>query len=92
MTRPSHLTCNRLAAGLGLEPRYTPPEGVVLPLDDPAMRRILADSEIFSASPDKATLSAVISSTSAKGPPQKPHARASYRVRPEFPLSSLAEH
>lgn len=26
------------AAGLGLEPRYTPPEGVVLPLDDPAMR------------------------------------------------------
>ena len=25
------------AAGLGLEPRYTPPEGVVLPLDDPAI-------------------------------------------------------
>ena len=24
-------------AGLGLEPRYTPPEGVVLPLDDPAI-------------------------------------------------------
>lgn len=27
----------KLAAGLGFEPRYTPPEGVVLPLDDPAM-------------------------------------------------------
>ena len=27
----------KLAAGLGLEPRYTPPEGVVLPLDDPAI-------------------------------------------------------
>ena len=24
------------AAGLGLEPRYSPPEGDVLPLDDPA--------------------------------------------------------
>ena len=27
------------AAGLGLEPRYIPPEGIVLPLDDPAIRR-----------------------------------------------------
>lgn len=26
------------AAGLGFEPRYTAPEAVVLPLDDPAMR------------------------------------------------------
>ena len=26
-----------LAAGLGLEPRYSPPEGDVLPLDDPAI-------------------------------------------------------
>ena len=26
----------KLAAGLGLEPRYSPPEGDVLPLDDPA--------------------------------------------------------
>ena len=26
-----------LAAGLGFEPRYTAPEAVVLPLDDPAM-------------------------------------------------------
>ena len=25
------------AAGLGLEPRYHPPEGRVLPLDDPAI-------------------------------------------------------
>ena len=25
-----------IAAGLGLEPRYSPPEGEVLPLDDPA--------------------------------------------------------
>ena len=25
------------ATGLGLEPRYHPPEGCVLPLDDPAM-------------------------------------------------------
>ena len=27
---------NEMAAGLGLEPRYHPPEGCVLPLDDPA--------------------------------------------------------
>lgn len=27
------------AAGLGLEPRYTVPETVVLPLDDPAIAR-----------------------------------------------------
>jgi hypothetical protein len=27
----------KLAAGLGLEPRYTAPKAVVLPLDDPAM-------------------------------------------------------
>ena len=27
---------NISAAGLGLEPRYHPPEGCVLPLDDPA--------------------------------------------------------
>ena len=26
------------AAGLGLEPRYQPPKGRVLPLDDPAAR------------------------------------------------------
>ena len=26
-----------IAAGLGLEPRYSPPEGDVLPLDDPAI-------------------------------------------------------
>ncbi len=26
----------KLAAGLGFEPRYTAPEAVVLPLDDPA--------------------------------------------------------
>ena len=25
------------AAGLGLEPRYSPPKGDVLPLDDPAL-------------------------------------------------------
>jgi hypothetical protein len=30
--------CN--AAGLGLEPRYHPPEGCVLPLDDPAALHI----------------------------------------------------
>lgn len=29
--------CNVLAAGLGFEPRYTDPESVVLPLDDPAI-------------------------------------------------------
>ena len=28
------------AAGLGLEPRYSPPEGDVLPLDDPAIKTI----------------------------------------------------
>lgn len=28
-----------MAAGLGLEPRYHPPEGCVLPLDDPALLR-----------------------------------------------------
>ena len=27
----------KLAAGLGFEPRYSPPEGEVLPLDDPAL-------------------------------------------------------
>ncbi len=37
------------AAGLGLEPRYTAPEAVVLPLDDPAIRRSLADISYFSA-------------------------------------------
>ena len=37
------------AAGLGLEPRYTAPEAVVLPLDDPAMGRSLADILYFSA-------------------------------------------
>ncbi len=26
------------AAGLGLEPRYSPPKGDVLPLDDPAIK------------------------------------------------------
>ena len=31
------ISLRSLAAGLGFEPRYTPPEGVVLPLDDPAM-------------------------------------------------------
>ena len=30
------LFCNIFAAGLGFEPRYTAPEAVVLPLDDPA--------------------------------------------------------
>ena len=30
---------NLSAAGLGLEPRYSPPEGDVLPLDDPAIER-----------------------------------------------------
>ena len=29
--------CYMTAAGLGLEPRYTVPETVVLPLDDPAI-------------------------------------------------------
>ena len=31
-----------LAAGLGFEPRYSPPKGDVLPLDDPAI--LLFDS------------------------------------------------
>ena len=37
---------SRTAAGLGLEPRYSPPEGDVLPLDDPAIldKQLLADS------------------------------------------------
>ncbi len=39
-----------LAAGLGLEPRYHPPEGRVLPLDDPAMRLILAQKNSHKAS------------------------------------------
>lgn|GEM_PF-3012289 len=30
------------AAGLGLEPRYSPPKGDVLPLDDPAMLGIIS--------------------------------------------------
>ncbi len=30
-------TLLKFAAGPGLEPRYYPPEGYVLPLDDPAM-------------------------------------------------------
>ena len=29
----------KLVAGLGFEPRYSPPEGEVLPLDDPALLR-----------------------------------------------------
>ncbi len=33
-----------MAAGLGLEPRYPPPEGGVLPLDDPAMPVNLAEN------------------------------------------------
>jgi hypothetical protein len=28
---------SNLAAGLGFEPRYSPPKGDVLPLDDPAI-------------------------------------------------------
>lgn len=35
----SHMT----AAGLGLEPRYHAPEACVLPLDDPAIQKILAN-------------------------------------------------
>ena len=31
------LTSCTLAAGLGFEPRYSPPKGDVLPLDDPAI-------------------------------------------------------
>lgn len=33
----SHYALTKNAAGLGLEPRYTVPETVVLPLDDPAI-------------------------------------------------------
>lgn len=33
----AQLTALKMAAGLGLEPRLTGPEPVVLPLDDPAM-------------------------------------------------------
>ena len=32
-----HFSFKKLAAGLGFEPRYQPPKGRVLPLDDPAM-------------------------------------------------------
>ncbi len=41
MTRLGHSACNRLAAGLGFEPRYPAPEAGVLPLDDPAKVRAL---------------------------------------------------
>ena len=39
LTRPwfRRTNTNESAAGLGLEPRYTPSKGVVLPLDDPAI-------------------------------------------------------
>ncbi len=33
------------AAGLGLEPRYSPPEGDVLPLDDPAISENIAQNK-----------------------------------------------
>ena len=37
-----------MAAGLGLEPRYPPPEGGVLPLDDPAiLETIYQNQAIF---------------------------------------------
>lgn len=35
------------AAGLGLEPRLTGPEPVVLPLDDPAIFHILPQNKTF---------------------------------------------
>ncbi len=39
---------SRMAAGLGLEPRYPPPEGGVLPLDDPAiLETIYQNQAIF---------------------------------------------
>jgi hypothetical protein len=37
-------TCLKLAAGLGLEPRYSPPKGDVLPLDDPARSPLCVNS------------------------------------------------
>ena len=36
-------TAHDLAAGLGLEPRYSPSEGDVLPLDDPAYTKVLTE-------------------------------------------------
>ena len=38
-----------LAAGQGIEPRFTVPETVVLPLDDPAMNRFLFSTLHFSS-------------------------------------------
>lgn len=37
----------RVAAGLGFEPRYTDPESVVLPLDDPAIIEIALSRDFY---------------------------------------------
>ena len=40
--RFSHSPANNyIVAGLGFEPRYSPPKGNVLPLDDPAIKSVL---------------------------------------------------